>query len=155
MIQRPGEPRNSLFFTTSYCWPNLEDICDIQKMLSIANQKNIPLLNGQRGLNKNQCMDCLQKKVAIVERWPLWRGSRLQLVEVGLFSNQYKTVYHWFDVILLSGLKVKMFLKRKRKRKRNRNQYVLCRSLLYWIVLSSYSTLSCDSWTLNPSSSSL
>ena len=73
----------------------------------------------------------------------------------GCISNQYKTVYHWFDVILLSGLKVKMFLKRKRKRKRNRNQYVLCRSLLYWIVLSSYSTLSCDCRTLNPSSTSL
>ena len=56
-------------------------------MLSIANQKNTvePLHNGQKGLNKNQCMDCLQQKVAIVERWPLWRGSRLQLVEVGLY----------------------------------------------------------------------
>jgi len=45
----------------------------IQKMLSIANQKNVvePLHNGQRGLNTNQGMDCLPKKVAIVERWPL------------------------------------------------------------------------------------
>ena len=42
----------------------------IQKMLSIANQKNTvkPFHNGQRGLNKNHRMDCLQKKVAIVER---------------------------------------------------------------------------------------
>lgn len=39
-------------------------------MLGIANQKNTvkPFHNGQRGLNKNHCMDCLQKKVAIVER---------------------------------------------------------------------------------------
>ena len=31
-----------------------------------------------RGLNKSQCMDCVShrtKKVATVERWPLWRGS--------------------------------------------------------------------------------
>ena len=42
----------------------------IQKMLGIANQKNTvkPFHNGHRGLNKNHCMDCLQKKVAIVER---------------------------------------------------------------------------------------
>ena len=25
--------------------------------------------------NKSQCMDCPPKKVAIVGRWPLWRGS--------------------------------------------------------------------------------
>ena len=39
-------------------------------MLGIANQKNTvkPFHNGHRGLNKNHCMDCLQKKVAIVER---------------------------------------------------------------------------------------
>ena len=42
----------------------------IQKMLGIANQKNTvkTFHNGHRGLNKNHCMDCLQKKVAIVER---------------------------------------------------------------------------------------
>ena len=44
-------------------------------LVAVAVEEGWPL---KRGLNKSLCMDCPpgQKNVAVVERWPLWRGGR-------------------------------------------------------------------------------
>jgi len=40
-----------------------------------------------RGLNNCQCMVCLPENVAVVERWPLWRGGHCGEVAVSRGST--------------------------------------------------------------------
>ena len=60
---------------------DLKELCHVFRVHFVDNTTVEPPHNGHlgdrikwpllRGLNKSQCMECPQKKVAFVERWPL------------------------------------------------------------------------------------